>query len=90
LYGNNIHSSDKIFDLQVQWWGKAKLDAYFTLSRNISSHSNKYWCFENAHAVCEVPLHDKSALNVHKIMWTMSFEEINSDHYVKFSLTLLF
>jgi len=58
MYRNDIHSSDKIFDLQVRCWGKVKLDAYFTLSRNISSRSNKYWCFENADAVCEVPLHE--------------------------------
>jgi len=58
MYRNDIHSSDKIFDLQVHWWGRVKHDAYFTLSRNISSHINKYWCFENVCAVCEVPLHD--------------------------------
>jgi hypothetical protein len=58
MYRNNIHSSDKTFDLQVQSWGKVKLYAYFMLSRNFSSHSNKYWCDENACAVCEVLLHD--------------------------------
>jgi hypothetical protein len=28
--------------------------AWFTLSRNINSHSNRCWCYENLHAVGEV------------------------------------
>jgi hypothetical protein len=60
---------------------------WFTLSWNVSSQNNRYWCSENLHAVHEVPLHDIKASvwcagNTCKIIGTMSLEETNSDHCI--------
>ena len=67
--------TDSMLDKNKIWKLVFFLDeAWFTLSTNIHSQSNKYWCYGNSSKVHEVPLYDRKvriwvwcALSMHKI-----------------------
>jgi hypothetical protein len=63
--------------------------AQFTLSENVNSQNNGYWCSENPHAVHDLPLHDLKArvwreMCLCKTTGPMFFREtVNTYHYVQ-------
>jgi hypothetical protein len=70
-------------------------EACLTLSRNLNSQNNRWWCYKNPCAVYKIPLSDDRvrvycAVSAHKIIGPAFFEEINSNHSIQLILTPLF
>lgn len=66
-------------------------EEYFTLSSNVNTQSNRWWCYKNPEAVREVSCTSPpSAVCGHKVVRPMFFKEANSNHRVKLLLAHLF